>query len=222
AAGHSFTDSIVNPVTKLPTIDPFLFDHNIMLDLGTLGGKLGLAHWLNNRGQVVGQSDLAGDLTAHPFLWDRGSLKDLGTLGGSFGVAISVGDSGDVVGGATNQNDEAFLAFVWKNGVMTDLGTLQGYDCSVATKINSGGEIVGSSFPCAGGPSRAAVWEKGSIIDLNTFVPPGSDLHLTEADFINDRREFAAHAISSNGDGHAVFLVPVGQDEGDTGRTTAG
>jgi len=55
AAGHSFTDSIVNPVTKLPTIDRFLFDHNIMLDLGTLGGKLGLAHWLNNRGQVVGQ-----------------------------------------------------------------------------------------------------------------------------------------------------------------------
>jgi probable HAF family extracellular repeat protein len=183
-----------------------------MLDLGTLGGTLGVAHWLNNRGQVVGQSDLVGDSTAHPFLWDRGSLKDLGTLGGSFGVAISVSDAGDIVGGATNQNDQAFLGFVWKNGVMTDLGTLQGDDCSVATKINSGDQIVGSSFPCAGGPSRAVVWERGSIVDLNTFVPSGSGLQLTEADFINERREIAAQAVLPNGDSHAVLLVPDGRD----------
>jgi probable HAF family extracellular repeat protein len=74
-----------------------------MIDLGTLGGTLGVANWLNNRGQVVGQSNLAGDLTAHPFLWDRGSLKDLGTLGGTFGVATSVSDAGVIVGGATNR-----------------------------------------------------------------------------------------------------------------------
>ena len=36
AAGHSFTDSIVNPSTGLPTIDPFLWDRGRMLDLGNL------------------------------------------------------------------------------------------------------------------------------------------------------------------------------------------
>jgi probable HAF family extracellular repeat protein len=187
-----------------------------MLDLGSLGGTFGLANWLNNRGQVVGQSNLAGDLTAHPFLWDRGSLKDLGTLGGTFGVATSVSDAGDIVGGATNQNDQAFLAFLWKNGVMTDLGALKGDDCSLATNVNSGGQIVGFSFPCAGGPSHAFLWERGSLIDLNVLVPPGSGLQLTEATFINDRREIAVQGVLPNGDTRAVLLVPCDENQGDS------
>jgi|HubBroStandDraft_2_1064218.scaffolds.fasta_scaffold25564_1 probable HAF family extracellular repeat protein len=213
AAGHSFTNSTPNSTTGIPTLDPFLWDRRRMIDLGTLGGTLGVANWLNNRGQVVGQSNLAGDLTAHPFLWDRGSLKDLGTLGGTFGVATSVSDAGVIVGGATNQNDQAFLAFVWKNGVMTDLGTLPGDDCSLATNINSGGQIVGFSFPCAGGPSHAFLWDKGSLVDLNTFVPSGSELQLTEATYINDRREISVQGVLPNGDTRAVLLVPGGQGE---------
>jgi probable HAF family extracellular repeat protein len=197
-----------------------------MLDLGSLGGTFGLANWLNNRGQVVGQSNLAGDLTAHPFLWDRGSLKDLGTLGGSFGFATSVSDGGDIVGGATNYNDQAFLAFVWKNGVMTDLGTLQGDDCSLATNVNSGGQIVGFSFPCAGGPLHAFLRERGSLIDLNVLVPPGSGLQLTEATFINDRGEITVQGVLPNGDTRAVLLVPCDENRGDSecegeGKSTA-
>ena len=52
-----------------------------MVDIGTLGGVLGFASWLNNRGQVVGQSDLAGDLTHHQFTWPRGVLTDIATSG---------------------------------------------------------------------------------------------------------------------------------------------
>jgi len=222
AAGHSFTNSIVNPATGLPTVDPFLWDHGTMLDLGSLGGTLGVANWLNNRSQVVGQSNMPGDSSTHPFLWERGSLKDLGSLGGTFGLATSISDSGDIVGGATNQNDQAFLAFGWKNGVMTTLGTVDGDDCSLATSVNSGGQAVGFSFPCAGGPSHAFLWERGSIIDLNTFVPPDSDLQLMEATFINDRREIAVQAVLPNGDNHAVLLVPADQDETDAGGATVG
>ena len=210
AAGHSLTNAVINPVTGFPTVDPFIWDHSRMLDLGTLGGTLGLANKLNNRGQVVGQSNLAGDLTAHPFLWDRGSLIDLGTLGGSFGLASSVSDSGIIVGGATNQNDQAFFAFLWKNGVMTNLGTLAGDDCSLANSVNSGGQVVGFSFPCAGGPSRAFLWQNGSIFDLNTYVPVGSDLTLSEATFVNDRGEIAVQGVASSGDQHAVLLIPCG------------
>ena len=76
-----------------------------MIDLGTLGGVIGVANGLNNRGQVVGASDLKEDLTALPFLWERGRLVDLGTLGGTFGVATWLHDGGEVVGGATNKND---------------------------------------------------------------------------------------------------------------------
>ena len=37
---------------------------------------------INNRGQLGGITNLAGDVTTHPFLWSHGSLTDLRTLGG--------------------------------------------------------------------------------------------------------------------------------------------
>jgi probable HAF family extracellular repeat protein len=113
-------------------LDPFLWENGKMIDLGTLGGVEGQMYDLNNRGQAVGWSDLAGDLTAHPFLWDGGTMKDLGTLGGTLGQAWWLNDSGEVVGWATTQGDQALDAFLWRDGVMTDLKTLEGDSASVA------------------------------------------------------------------------------------------
>ena len=96
-AGWSFTNTTPNPVPddcslftqNIPTEDPFLWDDGKMIDLGTLGGTCGRPEGLNNRGQVVGFSDLAGDQSCHPFLWDKtGGMKDLGTLGGDSGQAF--------------------------------------------------------------------------------------------------------------------------------------
>ena len=56
-----------------------------MVDLGTLGGSFSWAFGINNRGQVVGNSQLPGDTLSHAFLWtpDTG-MVDLGTLGGTW------------------------------------------------------------------------------------------------------------------------------------------
>jgi probable HAF family extracellular repeat protein len=195
------------------TTDPFLWENGKMTDLGTLGGTCGMPYALNNRGQIIGMSLLAGDLAAHPFLWERGSLIDLGTFGGSFGIAEGINDSGEVVGFATNKNDQAYLAFLWKDGVMTNLGTLNGDDCSYAFQINPKGQIVGISFPCAGGPARLVLWQNGFMTDLSVFAPPGSSLTpWGDGAVINDRGEIASLRVLPDGDLHAFMLVPCEED----------
>lgn len=120
-AGDSYTNATPNPQTHTPTMHPFLWADGHMRDLGTLGGTLSTTNWLNNRGEVVGQSNIAGNRTAHPFLWDGQRLRDLGTLGGAYGAAGHINEAGNVVGGANLAGNHAFHAFLWKRGAMTDL-----------------------------------------------------------------------------------------------------
>jgi probable HAF family extracellular repeat protein len=68
-------------------------------DLGILrGGTFNRAYHINNRGQVVGQSDTASG-ASHAFLWERGKMTDLGTLPGEDqGGAWDINDRGQAVG----------------------------------------------------------------------------------------------------------------------------
>ena len=208
-AGVAYTNSTPNLATGVPTQDPFLWENGKMSDLGSLGGTLSFVNAFNNRGQVAGESNLAGDLTSHPFLWDGKTLKDLGTLGGSFGFATSLDDLGEVGGGARTP-DEVLHAFLWTNGVMKDLGTINEDTCSVVHSMNSHGLLVGTSGDCD------RVFEQhgflslygGPLIDLNEFLPHGSDLVITDGETINDRGQIAGTGMLPNGDFHAIVLVP--------------
>jgi probable HAF family extracellular repeat protein len=207
----STTNTIINPVTGLPTIDPFLWDKESgMQDLGSFGGTAGCAVNINNNGQVVGYSNLAGDLTYHPFLWVApGPMQDLGTLGGNLGFAIWVNEAGEVVGSATNQGDQAFHGFLWKKRIMTDLGTLNPLPQSHAEWINSIEQVVGNATSFDFSTQVAVLWENGGpAVDLNTLVPPGTNLQLREARNINDRGEISGGGVTSSGDGRAFLLIP--------------
>jgi probable HAF family extracellular repeat protein len=186
-----------------------------MIDLGTLGGTYGFPLALNNRGQVVGTSNLAGDNTAHAFLWDRGRLTDLGTLGGDFSNANAINEAGEVVGYSSPAGDQSVHAFLWRNGVMADLGTVDGDPCSTANAINSRSQVVGiSTATCDFSTGRRAfLWENSSMVDLNTLIPPGSSFQLTLAETINDRGEIAGNGTPQGCGvveecGHAFLLIP--------------
>ena len=228
--GQSYTGDSVPPPTPacsdFPlTLHGFFWDNGKMVDLGTLGGSCTFTYALNNRGQIVGQSTLPEDQTSHPYIWDRKKMTDLGTLGGTYGVASWINDSGAVVGSATPQGDQALIAFLWKHGAISNLGTLPGNGCSGADSINSQGQIVGGSgfniadffSDCNDPVEHAVLWENGKILDLNNFVPPGNDLILNEAFFINDSGEISGLGTLSDGSQHAFLLIPCdggGHDEG--------
>jgi probable HAF family extracellular repeat protein len=215
-SGWSFTSSTVNSATGLPTLDPFFWENGKMLDMGTLGGVFGRSFALNNRGQVAGFSDLAGDQSCHPFLWDKtGGMKDLGTLGGDSGLAYFVNDAGEVVGSANVpgafgcDNGAQNHAFLWRNGVMTDLGAPDGDTCSGAVAINSKSQIVGGGDDCNGGLLHAFLSEDGGpAVALDTLIPPKLGLQLMYAVYINDSGEIASVGAISNGDIRAFVLIP--------------
>jgi probable HAF family extracellular repeat protein len=210
----SYTNTTRNRVTGTPTLDPFLWENGTLTDLGSLGGTSGCATFINDHGQVVGYSNLAGDLTSHAFLWEAGQLRDLGTLGGPTAIAYWINESGAVVGngdlpgspGCSSPN--LFHGFLWKDGAMTDIGTLPGTDCSTAVKINAKTQIVGASFNLDFSVVNAILWENGSLVDLNTLIPPGSALHLDKGEDINERGEIAGFGSLPNGDVRAFLLIP--------------
>jgi len=215
-AGYSFSDLTANP-----PVHPFLWHHGAMQDLGTLGGTFATTNALNNRGDVAGLSFVAGDTVFHATFWHRGRVSDLGTLGGDTSNAESLNDEGEVVGEADLpgiSGAQLHHAFFWQHGVMTDLGTQDGDPCSLALSINSRGQVVGGSTDCVSLLNgHAFLWEQGgSMVDLNSFVPAGSDLTLTFATLISDEGEIAAQGVLSNGDTHAILLVPCDEEQGDS------
>jgi probable HAF family extracellular repeat protein len=217
-AGFSYTNDIPNLDDGLPTLDPFLWDPKTgMKDLGNFGDQAASVNGLNNRGEVVGGLWLPGNHQIHPFLWDGSKLIDMvaAPFGGSAnGEAGWINEAGEVVGiaglplpcpGGQSQLQHAFL---WRNGVITDLGTVAGTPNSQASFINSRTQIVGLSFACDFSVFDAILWEEGSMVDLNTLIPANSPFHLYSASFIDDRGQIAAFGILTNGDTHAVLLIP--------------
>jgi probable HAF family extracellular repeat protein len=238
-AGASDVDFNVNPVTGGPTIHPFLWQNGKMLDLvagapaGMFGGTYGIAAWLNERGQVLGTMNLAGDTTWHSFLWDKGVVADLGTLGGINTTAQWLTNDGHVSGKsdvtaictacAPDNQKQLHHPFVWKDGVMTDLGLLYSDTAGAAYSVNARDQAVGVTVPCTtvnaddsceGPVYHAFLWENGSMVELQTLVLPGSGITLScpkcgEAAYnINDRGEIAGQGVLSDGNFRAVLLIP--------------
>jgi len=213
-AGRSYINSTPNPDTGIPTLDPFLWDGRRMIDLGSLGGTLGGPEGMNNKGQVVGYSDVAGDQAWHGFLWHRGVLTDLLPFAGmTHSNADWINEAGIIVGTSFRVLPElAGSAVLWNQGRITNLGTLPSDTHAYATFINNAQQVVGVSCVLCDSyyTGRAFLWENGDMVDLNALVQPSSDMVVAYPYQIDDRGEIVAGAMLPSGDVHAVVLVPDG------------
>ena len=189
----------------------FIWDaQNGMRDLGSLGGTCTTASAVNNRGQVVGFSNLSGDVITHGFLWDRGSLQDLGgPLGGDSSGPFAMNERGEAVGFAFLPGNTIFHAVLWRHvGDSIDLGGARPDQCNWATSINAKTQVVGSSGDCTPAPAHVFLWEDGSMADLNALIPPNSPLFLELTETINDHGEIAGTGSDVNGNTHAFLAIP--------------
>lgn len=137
-------------------------------ELPTLGGTVGAADSIDDKGWIAGYANLAGDRTEHAVLWINGTITDLGTLAGqNSSVGFPAKNSqGTLVGFAQTALSDPLRegwnyfcgpsgskplcqgknlitrGFVWQNGAMTSLSTLGG-NISEAFGINNSGQVVG-------------------------------------------------------------------------------
>ena len=203
---------------------PVIWQHSKIEQLPTYGGDpVGAALAINDLGQAVGISgpcaafnpDLGLYLVdSHALLWEDGRVTDLGSLGGTDGLfggnhACAINNLGEVVGHSDLTGYTTFHAYIWtrQTGKMTDLGTLPGDFASLALSINDGGKVVGASFD-ANFNSRAVIWRKGAIADLNTLVPASSGLQLQQAKSINASGQITGFGVNGAGEIHGFLATP--------------
>ena len=181
-----------------------------MHDLGTLpGGDESWATGINDRGDVVGTSFLAGTPWTHPraFLCRRGKMRDLGTLGGDSSYASAINDSGQIAGSSRfKEGNSRQHLFLWEKGKMKDLGCLEEDAYSHTAGINRTGEMAGlegnrTIFPLA------FVCTGGVMTDLQRLLPPDSGWVLRTVRGINDAGQIAATGEYQNRHDHALLLT---------------
>jgi probable HAF family extracellular repeat protein len=154
AGGINDAGQIVGASSTLVGQRGFLYENGQMTWIGTLGGYHSAARDINNRGQIIGSSNVLGNSNNHAFVYENGQMSDLGTLYGSFSYCTAINESGQIVGDSAAQGNPmpygARVPFLYENGTMTDLHELVAPDTawnfSFAGDINDAGWIVGSGI----------------------------------------------------------------------------
>jgi len=175
-----------------------------MIDL-TPASDTGVAHAINDAGQIAGYKTAAGGY--HAFRWANGVFQDLGVLPGmvhSFGYAIEPG--GSVAGNSTSASGNSERLFRFTDGIgIQDLGGVGEHN--TAWGINASGTVVGGLGQSA---SRAFVYsDAAGLQGLNDLIDQSRGWVLRIAFDINAAGQIAAYGFNNFTQAtHAVRLEP--------------
>jgi probable HAF family extracellular repeat protein len=173
-------------------------------DLGTLGGRNSYPTDINEKGQVIGSSDVPGSGLPHPFLWQHGRMTDLlGTYPALNASAHAINDAG-LVAGHIQVSDDRFHAVVWRHGRLIDIST-PGYN-SEALAVNNRGQVAGLTYRAdtnQGVRKHAFRWQSGRM-KLFTPAQPAANLEIVD---IDARGRIVASIITND---EALLLRSVG------------
>jgi probable HAF family extracellular repeat protein len=218
-AENGIVDSTCSPNTTNNRIQlPVLWEKGKARPLPTVDGDPdGVAYWINDRGQAVGQSNNCSMSIVHAVSWENGTasaLSDYGTGATAFGI----NDQGQIVGFVGSPDGATLYGALWQNDTLTTLGILPGDFGGIASGINNKGQVVGSNFDLNFNWSHAFIWQNNVMTDLNTLFPASSNLFAVMANKINERGQISGMAIvlsgPDTGNIHAFLATPVRQSIG--------
>jgi probable HAF family extracellular repeat protein len=184
------------------------------------GDTSGFALVINDKGEAVGGTGSCGDIvasatgllaSARAVLWRNGAAIDLGSLFGAPGsVAVSINNRTEIIGGSPAPDGMNTIGFVWTADTgLTALGPLDSDTSALPSSINNSGLITGASCD-SDGNCRGALWEKGTVTDLNALVPEDSSIFIVFPNWMNDVGEIVGFGVDKNtGDTRAFLASPV-------------
>lgn len=211
----------------------FLYTNGVLQNLGNFGtdstGKgNSFAVGLNNSGQVIGDSDVYVNgvyTTTDAFLYTKGSLTDLGNFGvGSSSqgnsIPVAINAAGQVAGASdkydASGNSLGRDAFLFTNGSLADLGNFgtdsNGKSYSVATGLNSAGQVVGTSKVYDSAHNYLGIdsflYDQGTLTALSSLLTNSAGWSGLQASAISNTGEIVGFGVH-NGQQEAFALLPV-------------
>lgn len=194
----------------------FLWQKGKMRDLGSLGGDNSTALALNDRGDVVGYSELPNTESyqshsqiwlLHAFLYTNGKMRDLGTLPGDIvSIANGINAEGQVVGtsgtGATDKSGVlAQGAVLWSHGHVRLIDP--SHSPTEANGISRYGQVAGKALTENFHPVVWSVWNLTTKSETDLAI----DAVLGEARAVNSRGQVVGDRSDNRGNGRHAFLL---------------
>jgi probable HAF family extracellular repeat protein len=193
----------------------FVYRDGSLVNLGTLGGANSRADAINNRGMIVGTSEVGPDIfDSHPFLYVRGEMIDLAEIiRGEFTWLVDINDAGDIAGSRVATDPDGSRQrrpFILSRGHLVDVRLPPDQGLASPEAINNRREIVGW-INSVGGALRGFHYHRGTLSLLDELVIESDPLRpfvlLQEAFDINDRGQILLRGLDSRSTGVRGYIL---------------